>query len=93
MAAETDWSDQGGLVPTGPSLIYNGTGAPELIAPKQTFEQVIASTAGMADSSGRNAPLIGSVSLAVADNDGVFRATNELEHRLQVADLGGRYST
>ncbi|HEU5026595.1 MAG TPA: hypothetical protein VFV01_16890 [Spirillospora sp.] len=40
------WYDQGGLVPPGPSLVYNGTGAPELIAPKQTFEQVMSGAGG-----------------------------------------------
>jgi SLT domain-containing protein len=38
--------DNGGLLPTGPSLVYNGTGEPELIAPKQTFLQAIAGGAG-----------------------------------------------
>jgi SLT domain-containing protein len=40
------WYDQGGLLPPGPSLVYNGTGAPELIAPKQTFEQIINGSSG-----------------------------------------------
>jgi hypothetical protein len=37
-----NWYDQGGLLPAGPSLVYNGTGHAELVAPRQTFEQVIA---------------------------------------------------
>jgi hypothetical protein len=40
------WYDQGGLLPPGPSLVYNGTGAPELIAPRQTFEQVMSGASG-----------------------------------------------
>jgi hypothetical protein len=38
--------DSGGLLPTGPSLVYNGTGAPEVIAPKQTFDQVMSGASG-----------------------------------------------
>ena len=37
------WYDKGGQIDPGYHLVYNGTGAPELIAPKQTFEQVMAS--------------------------------------------------
>jgi hypothetical protein len=40
------WYDQGGLLPPGPSLVYNGTGAPELIAPQHTFEQIINGSTG-----------------------------------------------
>jgi hypothetical protein len=40
------WYDQGGMIPPGPSLVYNGTGAPELIAPQQTFKQVMSGSSG-----------------------------------------------
>lgn len=37
-----NWYDQGGLLPPGPSLTYNGTGQAELVAPRQSFEQIMA---------------------------------------------------
>jgi phage-related protein len=40
------WYDAGGLVPPGPSLVYNGTGQPELIAPQQTFKQIMSGASG-----------------------------------------------
>ena len=40
------WYDQGGLLQPGYQMVYNGTGAPELIAPKQTFEQVMSGATG-----------------------------------------------
>jgi hypothetical protein len=36
-----NWYDQGGWLPEGPSLVYNGTGQAELVAPRQSFEQAI----------------------------------------------------
>lgn len=40
------WYDSGGPLPEGASLVYNGTGDTELIAPKQTFKQVMAEASG-----------------------------------------------
>jgi SLT domain-containing protein len=38
--------DEGGLLPPGPSLVYNGLGHDEIIAPKATFEQVMSGASG-----------------------------------------------
>jgi hypothetical protein len=37
-----NWYDQGGLLPAGASLVYNGTGQAELVAPRETFDQLMA---------------------------------------------------
>jgi SLT domain-containing protein len=46
--------DSGGLVPEGYSMHYNGTGGPEVIAPHQTFEQVISGMSGGSKVGGDN---------------------------------------
>lgn len=51
------WYDQGGELPVGHSLVYNGTGQPELIAPRRTFEQVIAGIGGGGHTDARSYPL------------------------------------
>jgi hypothetical protein len=50
------WYDQGGYLPPGPSLVYNGTGHNELIAPAQTFQQAMQQMGG--GSAGRTGPLL-----------------------------------
>jgi SLT domain-containing protein len=38
--------DAGGTLPPGPSLVYNGTGQPEIVAPRQTFDQIMSGASG-----------------------------------------------
>jgi hypothetical protein len=43
----TAGTTSGGELPPGPyQLVYNGTGSPELVAPKQTFEQIMSGASG-----------------------------------------------
>ncbi|RFU18829.1 phage tail protein [Geodermatophilus marinus] len=83
--------DKGGHLPPGYSTIYNGTGRPERVldaSQTEVFDRVMA----RAGAGGGRGPLIGEVNLVAQDNRGVYRAMDELEHRMRVADLGGRYA-
>jgi SLT domain-containing protein len=55
--------DSGGLLPPGPSLVYNGTGHNEIVAPAQNFQQAMA---GLNPSTGTGGPTV--VNIYDADN-------------------------
>jgi hypothetical protein len=42
----TGWYDQGGWLPTGPSLVYNGTGRPEPVFTGNQFDDLVAGRSG-----------------------------------------------
>jgi hypothetical protein len=97
VAARAYWQahhyyDAGGMWPSG-TLGTNTSGGDErVLAPEQDdyFRRFV----DVADrvTSGDRRALIQTVNLNVRDNDTAFQAIDELEHRLRVADLGGRYA-
>jgi len=98
IAAQRYWMahhyyDTGGVWPSGTAGLNTSGGDERVLAPQQDdyFRRFVDVTDRAVDGGDRRA-LIQTVNLNVRDNDTAFQAIDELEHRLRVADLGGRYA-